>query len=75
MTNQARSGSFFYPMQQAGLPDVMCLLVDVALLSRAERLYLWGSSGGVDLWCRIERERLNLPSRHVFRSMLAPQGC
>ncbi|CAK9045979.1 unnamed protein product [Durusdinium trenchii] len=58
-----------------GLPDVMCLLVDVALLSRAERLYLWGSSGGVDLWCRIERERLNLPSRHVFRSMLAPQGC
>ncbi|CAK9044353.1 unnamed protein product, partial [Durusdinium trenchii] len=57
------------------LRGVKCFLLDVALLSRGQQLVLWGSSGGVDLLCRIERKRLGMPRKTTFRSMLTPEGC
>ena len=59
----------------SSLSGVMCLLLDVALLSRGKQLFLWGGSGGVDMLTRIERRHLGKREKTTFRSIPSRLGC
>ncbi|CAK9118011.1 unnamed protein product [Durusdinium trenchii] len=54
---------------------VTCFLVDVALLSHADRLFLWGNSVGVPMFCRIQRKHLGKSEDSMVQSRVMPRGC